>query len=132
MPTRSNRRLNRAILPPGEGSFSDLLHDRVLSSIQSLGYDWVWVGNEFGAERKLYWIDDLKNQEAGPTVGNCNVFTPDKALLWTTHWDSHFCFLCSSDRSLNAIQDGYHFEGFYCDRTTQVYGASDLSWSAVL
>jgi hypothetical protein len=43
----------------------------VLSSIQLLGYEWVWVGDEFGTERKLYWIDDLKNQKSGPTVGHC-------------------------------------------------------------
>jgi len=109
------------ILSPDEGCFSDLLHDRVLSSIQSLGYEWAWVGDEFGTERKLYWIDDLKNQESGPTVGHCNVFTPDKALLWTAHWDSHFSFLCSSERNLSAIQEAYHFEGFFCDQTTEVY-----------
>jgi hypothetical protein len=108
------------ILPPDEGRFSDLLHDMILSSVQSLGYEWAWVGDEFGTERKLYWIDDLKNQESGPTRSTCNVFTPDKALLWTTHWDSHFSFLCSSERSLNAIQEAYHFEGFYCDRTTEI------------
>jgi hypothetical protein len=89
--------------------------------MQSLGYDWVWVGDEFGTERKLYWIDDLKNQESGPTVGHCNVFTPDKALLWTTHWDSHCYFLCSSEWSLIAIQEAYRFEGFFCDPTTEVY-----------
>jgi hypothetical protein len=109
------------ILSPDEGRFSDVLHVRVLSSIQSLGYEWAWVGDEFGTERKLYWIDDLKNQESGPTVGHRNVFTPDKALLWTTHWDSHFSFLCSSERNLNSIQEAYHFEGFFCDRTTEVY-----------
>src|SRR5208282_687489 len=85
------------ILPPPEGFFSDLLHDRILQSIQRLGYEWVWVGDEFGTERKLHWIDDLKGQETGPTGDHhCNVFTPDKQLLWTTHWDSHFSFLCSS------------------------------------
>jgi len=106
------------ILTPNEGGPSDLLHDRILSSIQGLGYKWVWVGDEFGTERKLYWIDDLKNQESGPTSGHCNVFTPDKALLWTTHWDSHFSFLCSSHRNLVAIQEANQFEGFFCDAST--------------
>jgi hypothetical protein len=112
---------SNGILPPPEGFFSDLLHDRVLQSIQGLGYEWVWVGDEFGTERKLYWIDDLKGQETGPTVGNRNVFTPDKQLLWTTHWDSHFSFLCSSERRLTAVQDTCHFEGFFCTPSTEVY-----------
>lgn len=110
------------ILPPPEGFFSDLLHDRVLQSIQHLGYEWVWVGDEFDTERKLYWIDDLKGQETGPTVNrHLNVFTPDKHLLWTTHWDSHFSFLCSSERNLATIVDTSQFEGFFCTPSTEVY-----------
>ncbi|MGA8027133.1 MAG: DUF2711 family protein [Bryobacteraceae bacterium] len=109
------------ILPPPEGSFSDLLHDAVLSAIQGAGYEWVWVGDEFGTERKLYWIEDLKTQDAGPTAGNCNIFTPDKGLLWTTHWDSHFSFLCSSRQRLAALVESNQFEGFFCTPSTEVY-----------
>lgn len=93
------------ILAPPEGCFSDLLHDRVLAHIQELGHKWVWVGDEFCTERKMYWVEDLKGQDAGPTRGRCNVFTPDKGILWTTHWDSHFSFLCSSKSNLANIRD---------------------------
>jgi hypothetical protein len=106
------------ILPPPEGGFSDLLHDRVLTYIQDRGHDWVWIGDEFGTERKLYWIEDLKGQDTGPTHGRCNVFTPDKGILWTTHWDSHFSFLCSARDNLADIQE---FEGFFCTPQTEVY-----------
>jgi len=108
------------ILPPPEGCFSDLLYDRVLQAIQSLGYQWVWVGDEFGTERKLIWIEDLKGPTAKATSGHCNVFTPDKELLWTTHWDSHFSFLCSSRHNLAAIQEANQFEGFFCTPLTEV------------
>ena len=37
----------------------------VLESIQEIGYEWAWVGDEFGTERKLYWIDDLKIKNPG-------------------------------------------------------------------
>jgi hypothetical protein len=115
------------ILPPPEGFFSDLLHDSILQSIQDLGYEWVWVGDEFCTERKLYWIDDLKGVDTGPTRMRCrcNVFTPDKQLLWTTHWDSHFSFLCSSHSNLVAVRDASHLEGFFCSASTEVY------WSVV-
>jgi uncharacterized protein DUF2711 len=109
------------IIPPTEGCFSDLLHDRTLSAIQSLGYEWVWVGDEFGTERKLHWIEDLKNKESKVTTGHGNIFTPDKALLWTTHWDSHFSLLCSSKRNLDEINEAYKFEGFFCTSITEVY-----------
>jgi hypothetical protein len=106
--------------------FSDLLHDNVLQAIQCLGYEWVWIGDEFCTERKLYWIDDLKGSDANATRGHCNVFTPDKALLWTTHWDSHFSFLCSSRRNLEVIEKKYQFEGFFCAQDTQVYWSVHL------
>jgi hypothetical protein len=109
------------IVVPSEGCFSDLLHDRTLSAIQSFGYEWVWVGDEFGTERKLFWIEDLKEQDTKATAGHCNIFTPDKKLLWTTHWDSHFSFLCSSERNLLDLQKAYEFEGFFCTPLTEVY-----------
>lgn len=109
------------ILTPPEGMFPDLLHDKILQSIQGLGYEWLWVGDEFCTERKLHWIDDLKNQEDGLTRGCFNVFTPDKQLLWTIHWDSHFSFLCSSQQNLSAIQSMSDLEGFFCTPLTEVY-----------
>jgi hypothetical protein len=109
------------ILPPPEGCFSDLLHDKILGAVQNLGYEWVWVGDEFGTERKLHWIEDLKHNATEVTSGHCNVFTPDKSLLWTTHWDSHFSFLCSSRSNLAAIQELSQFEGFFCTPSTEVY-----------
>ena len=48
-----------------------------------------------------------------PTRGHCNAFTPDKKLLWTTHWDSHFSFLCSSQDNLSAIENTSKLEGFF-------------------
>jgi hypothetical protein len=111
----------QGILSPPEGVFSDLLHDKILKSIQGLGYEWVWVGDEFCTERKLHWIDDLKNEDNGLTRGRFNVFTPDKQLLWTAHWDSHFSFLCSSAAKLAAIQRTSDLEGFLCTPSTEVY-----------
>lgn len=109
------------ILPPNEGLFSPLLHDKVLQSIQALGYEWLWVGDEFCTERKLHWIDDLKDQEEGLTRGRFNVFTPDKKLLWTIHWDSHFSFLCSTQQNLIRFQNIAGLEGFFCTSSTEVY-----------
>ena len=109
------------IVTPSEGLFPDLLHDKILQSVQGLGYEWLWVGDEFCTERKLHWIDDLKNQDDGLTRGRFNVFTPDKQLLWTIHWDSHFSFLCSSQQNLAAIQTMSDVEGFFCTPSTEVY-----------
>jgi hypothetical protein len=114
------------ILPPPEGVFSDLLHDRILQSIQGLGYEWLWIGDEFCTERKLHWIDDLKSQDDGLAKHRFNVFTPDKQLLWTIHWDSHFSFLCSSQEKLAAVQNISGLEGFFCTPSTEIYWSLNL------
>jgi hypothetical protein len=98
-----------------------LLYDRVLQAIKGLGYEWLWVGDEFDTERKLHWIDDLKNQIDCVTLGRFNLFTPDKQLLWTIHWDSHFSFLCSSNEKLAFIQSATELDGFFCSPSTEVY-----------
>ena len=109
------------ILAATEGLFPELLHDEILQSIRGLGYEWLWVGDEFCTERKLHWIDDLTNQDRGLTQSRYNVFTPDKQLLWTIHWDSHFSFLCSSREDLTTIQSMSGLEGFFCTPSTGAY-----------
>jgi len=112
---------SHGIVQPDEGHFSDLLHDFVLQCFQDLGHQWVWVGDELGTERKLYWIDDLKVKDLTATMGHCNVFTPDKSLLWTTHWDSHFSFLCGTHEVLARLVQSVNLEGFFCEPNTEVY-----------
>ena len=114
------------IIPPPEGSHSDLLHDLVLGIFKELGHEWVWIGDEFCTERKLHWIDDLMNEDDDvPAIGkHCNVFAPDKSILWTVHWDSHFSFLASSVEILDRIGIDKRLEGFYCTSETEVF------WSA--
>jgi hypothetical protein len=115
------------LIRPDEGNFSDFLHDVVLGGFQSLGHQWVWVGDELGTERKLYWIDDLKADEKETTSGHRNIFTPDKSLLWTTHWDSHFSFLCGSHAHVKSLVHSLNLEGFFCNRETEVYWSTSSS-----
>ena len=109
------------LLLPEEGEHPDLLHDLVLKWLKELGYKRVWVGDEFCCERKLYWIDDLLSEDVPTIQGYVNVFTPDKKLLWTVHWDSHCTFLCGTVDHLakHSVED--KFEGFFCSEQTHVY-----------
>lgn len=109
------------IVEPSEGTFSDISHNNILSFIQGLGYEWVWVGDEFCTERKLHWIDELKDPTSTTTEGNCNLFTPDKGILWTTHWDSHFSFFCGAKDTIVKLASDQRFEGFECQPDTEVY-----------
>ncbi len=108
-------------LPPVEGEFPELVQTPMLSFFQSLGHDWLWVGDELGTERKLHWIDDLKPVHATSALARGNLFTPDKANLWTVHWDSHYTLFCGSAFAVERLAGTPELEGFVCDRETDVY-----------
>lgn len=113
------------LIHPTEGQLPPLLENRLFSAIKKIGHHWLWVGDEFGTERKLQWIDDLIEKDEIPPHG-C-VFTHDHDLLVTTHWDSHCSFLCSSKEVIEKIQSEECFEGFYCTPKTEVYwGAYEI------
>lgn len=105
------------IIHPSEGDLPPLLENRILHAINFLGYDWLWLGDEFGTERKLHYIEDLFEKDEIPTHG-C-VFTHDHALLVTTHWDSHCSLFCSSKDLIERVLAMDNFEGFYCTPKTR-------------
>jgi hypothetical protein len=106
---------------PSEGGFPELNLDAVLSFVQSLGHQWVWGGDELCTERKLHWIDDLKPSGAKREVFHRSLFTPDKSVLWTVHWDSHFSLFCSTRENVERISRHPDLEGFVCGPTTEIY-----------
>ena len=109
----------RGIIAPPEGELPPLLENRIYEAVKALGHEWLWVGDEFGTERKLHYIDDLIEKDEIPIHG-C-VFTHDHSLLVTTHWDSHCSFLCSSEAIIKQILALDTFEGFFCTENTEVY-----------
>ena len=107
------------LLPPNEGEIPCTLMPKIRQGLQSLGYRWAWLGDEFCTERKLEWLDDLETTEKIPCHG-C-IFTPDHEVLLMSHWDSHCTFLCSSREKINAFLAKVKLEGFYCTPQTEVY-----------
>lgn len=109
------------VMPPCEGEQSPFLFKPVMSIFKELGHDWAWVGDEHCTERKPHWIDELAAPENNPMINHSNVFSPDKSLLWSVHWDSHFSFLCGSLADLDKVSVSNRIEGFYCTPDTDVY-----------
>jgi Protein of unknown function (DUF2711) len=109
----------RGVVHPSEGDVSPFIENKLYESLQLLGHEWLWVGDEFCSERRLVWIDDLKKGDELPAHG-C-AFTPDKTILVTSHWDSHFSFLCSTESKIEQILKHENFEGFFCTPETEVY-----------
>lgn len=92
----------------------------LLEAIKNEGHDWVWLGDEFGAERRLEYVRDLWESDQ-LNSGRYNLFTHNNELLITTHWDSHFSMLCSDKETIERIRKYCDLEGFYCDDKTEVF-----------
>ena len=103
-----NLRNKKEIYQPSEGILPDELVNPLLEAIRNEGHDWIWLGDEFGTERRLKDIDDLlvsnkldldRNNLFMHNTGRYHLFTHDNELLVTTHWDSHFSMLCSDKKN---------------------------------
>lgn len=113
-------KLNNLIIPP-EGNFSELLLDNMLSAAMEMGHEWIYIGDEFGWERKLEYIQDIINNKVKVNFHHESWYTTKNEILYTTHWDSHFTLLCSDKETVGKILSHYPFEGFYCNEETEVY-----------
>lgn len=107
------------IWEPRDGMISYHVENYIYHALVELGYDWVWLGDDLGTERKLYWIEDLFDEDKVPANG-C-IFTPDYKVLVTAHWDSHCSFLCGSKEVIEKILQFSPLEGFYCTDKTHVF-----------
>lgn len=113
------------IIRPTEGQLPPLIENRVFNVIKNLGYESLWVSDEFGTEKNLYRIDYLTKNDKVP--GHGCIFTYDHRLLVTTHWDSHCSFLCSTREIIEEILELDSFEGFFSTPNTEVYwGAYEI------
>jgi hypothetical protein len=115
--------LNQGIIAPSEGVICPFVEGKLFHALLSKGEKWLWVGDEFCTERKLWWIDDLLSKDIIPSSACC--YVPDKSVLITTHWDSHCTFICGSGDKIRHLINEADLEGFYCDEKTEVYWGLD-------
>ncbi|RYE43367.1 MAG: DUF2711 family protein, partial [Sphingobacteriales bacterium] len=109
---------------PSEGNFQDTLNQDMLTSLQEQGYHYMYIGDEWGFERKLSYIQDTidgKDDTLLTWGAQRNWYTNHNEILYTTHWDSHFTLLCSNKKTVENILAKHPFEGFYCDEKTEIY-----------
>jgi hypothetical protein len=69
---------------------------------------------------ELVWIDDLINDVKELTL-QTNLYTYDRKILITCHWDSFQTYICSSREIVEKIVQNANLEGFYANANTEVY-----------
>ncbi len=113
------RELDDKVGLPNEGMICPFVEGKLLTALLSIEENWLWIGDEFCSERKLWWVEDLLKQDEILRAG-CS-FTPDKSILITTHWDSHCTFVCGEKSKLEKLIKEANVEGFFCNEKTEVY-----------
>lgn len=93
----------------------------MLKSLMALGHEWIYVGDEHGFERRIEFIQDIIDNKVQVNFFHESWYTTMNEILLTTHWDSHFTFLCSDKETIETILKEYPFEGFYCKPDTKIY-----------
>lgn len=93
--------------------------------MKNLGYDKIIFGDEWGEKKEALFIADLelKKEDFDSLIPFTpyNMYTEDKKLLYSVHWDSHFTLLCSDLETVISIVDKCQFEGFYANYETEIY-----------
>lgn len=113
------------IIPPTEGFFHELLIDDMMISLKTLGFDKIFIGDEFGSERRSTNIDAILDNQIELYAAEYNIYTPKNEVLFSTHWDSHFMLICSTKNYIEKILETSYLEGFYCTQETSVYWGLD-------
>lgn len=107
------------LVEPCEGDLGALLKNKLFLALKKLGVEELKVYDEFCFNEEKYSLQNLINKELVSPHGH--LYCEELNLLITTHWDSHFSFICSSAENINKILTVDSFDGFLCNENTEVY-----------
>jgi hypothetical protein len=107
------------LIEPDEGVISEFIENLVLKALMKLGYNEVNVSDEFNEEVKLLELPKMLENFLIPSHGH--VYDKEQSFFLTTHWDSHFTFLCGNKDFIEKVLKYTKLEGFYCNKETEVF-----------
>jgi hypothetical protein len=118
------KELNRILeqnnmLSPSEGCIEEIQQNGILNAIAKLGYSTICIGTEFGDLIETRNISELI--DSGTSIYGKNLYTEDKNILISVHWDSFQTYICSTKQNVERIVKEANLEGFYCGEKTEIY-----------
>ncbi len=108
------------ILEPENGEFDDFLYNNILNIINDEGYQNVIVDDECSDNPTEITIKDARKTEKYSWPNYKNIYSPDKKLLFTIHWDSYFVIFCGEKEIIDKYIYNYSLEGFWCTDETEI------------
>lgn len=112
---------------PNEGQFPPLLLEKFLRSFLDIGDTTVQITSDFGDRSENLDVKTLINQRLISLNDVCRcgnratLASMDNRMLYGTHWDSMYTFLCGRKDDVSAIVEKYQFEGFWFQPGMNLY-----------
>ncbi len=107
----------KEIIPPGVDHIPEIIENKLLKRINSLGYESLYVYSETKEKDKLKNISDLiKDPFALP---HCvRIETPDSKILIVEEYDQRFFYIFGDRDFLISLIEPLDLEGFFCNKET--------------
>lgn len=107
------------IIAPDADDFDPYFQIVMLKALKYLGYEQVWVSDEFDSEERLFLnIDDILSSDG--ICCSSNIFTPDHKILMGAIHGITSLFICASKEIIEKMKQFYPLEGFYANEKTEV------------
>ena len=106
---------NNKIFMPSEGNFADLIYSEIKKVFEVNGYEKVILQDEFGDRNSEVFVNSLE-EELFHDYNNImikNIYSPDKKILFTIDWDSHYFLFCASREIIEKALKETKLEGFF-------------------
>lgn len=115
------------LLYPYEDTFSPFQVDIIQNCFRYLDYKEFFLGPEFPAIEEYPASDEEIrldiNAKSANLLHSKNIYPLDRKILFSSAFDMHYSFICSERKILEALQQEFKMEGFFCDANTTTWWA---------
>jgi len=113
------------IFMPTEDTFPPLLEDKIVATLERLGCTDVYFADEHDQNRQKVSVAALKTELPWKYSELCNfkiskIYPDDYSFLFIVPFDSFNTIVCGKREALKSLELEQLFEGFWCDRRTEL------------
>jgi hypothetical protein len=105
------------IIPPQVDELPEIIENKLLRKLQTLGYNSVFVYSDIDDKDKLNLIDELITNPNG-LRSHVRIETPDSKIIVAQDFDQRFTYILGEKPLLIDIIKSIDLEGFFCDQET--------------
>lgn len=105
------------IIAPQVDELPEIIENKLLRKLQTLGYDSVFIYSDIDDKDQLYAIKDLIADPNG-LRSHVRIETPDSKIIVAQDFDQRFSYILAEKSLLTNVVESINLEGFFCDQET--------------